>query len=244
MSQEHGTATFNPSSFERLKKAEERFFWFQVRRRWIFDRIKRFIPPPAGLIEIGCGTGNVSRFLSQKGYSVTGCEYYHEAIETAWQGFRMVQGDANKLPFKDGGFDVVGLFDVIEHFQDDTALLKEAVRVVKRGRIVVITVPAREELWSHIDDRALHKRRYTKERFKEIFSEVKLNPLCLEYMFMSLYLPMKYVRRENKRDNNHFRINRLTNTILKVLFNTERFISKTLPLPIGTSLIAIARKDI
>lgn len=234
--------TFDPIFFEKLKKAEENHFWFQIRRKWIYDRIKHILPPPAKILEIGCGSGNVSNFLSAKGYEVTGCEYYQEAINIAWPSLLKIQGDANNLPFGDNRFDIVGLFDVIEHFQDDKALIKEAFRVVRGGGIIAVTVPAREELWSQNDESSLHKRRYTKEMLRQIFSEVRLTPLLLEYMFMSLYLPMKYLRGKNKKNNNHFKINRLVNTCLKRLFDIERLISQGISLPIGTSLIAVARK--
>lgn len=237
------TDTFDPFLFERLKKAEAEHFWFKIRRKWIFDKIKKHIAPPAKFLEIGCGTGNVSAFLAQKGYSVTGCEYHQEAISMAWPGFQLVQCDANKLPFDDRSFDIAGLFDVIEHFQDDISLLAEAVRIVKDGGIIAITVPARPEAWSCFDEISLHKRRYTKEGLKKALSAAKLNPLLIEYMFMSLYLPMRYMRVKSRDDNNLFKINKSFNALLKELFNLERIISKGLPLPIGTSLIAIARKE-
>lgn len=234
--------TFNPTAFQRLKKAEQDYFWFNVRRKWILDVIKTFISPPARFLEVGCGTGNVSNYLTQKGYLVTGCEFYPEAINIAWKGFPIVHGDANNLPFKDNRYDIVGLFDVIEHFEDDISILKEAIRVVKQRGIVVITVPASEELWSSVDDRSLHKRRYTKERLLKIFSELGLNTLLIQYMFMSLYMPMKYLRRKEKEPDNHFRINRIVNTLLKGIFNMERIASRTVPLPTGTSLIGIGQK--
>lgn len=234
--------SFDPSIFERLKKAESEHFWFQIRKKWIYDKISKFISPPAKVLEVGCGTGNVSSFLAEKGYVVTGYEYYREAINMAWPGFKKVQGDANNLPFKENCFDIVGLFDVIEHFNDDASPLKEVMRVVKKGGMVVITVPAREELWSYIDEKALHKRRYTKEMLKQIFSEVGLALLLLEYMFMSLYFPMKRLRGKNKKTNNQFKINRFVNTLLKIIFNFESLISICLPLPVGTSIIAVARK--
>lgn len=237
------TDTFDPFLFERLKKTEAEHFWFKIRRKWIFDKIKKHIAPPAKFLEIGCGTGNVSAFLVQKGYSVTGCEYHQEAISMAWPGFQLVQCDANKLPFDDRSFDIAGLFDVIEHFQDDISLLAEAVRIVKDGGIIAITVPARPEAWSCFDEISLHKRRYTKEGLKKVLSAAKLNPLLIEYMFMSLYLPMRYMRVKSRDDNNLFKINKSFNALLKELFNLERIISKGLPLPIGTSLIAIARKE-
>lgn len=236
------TDTFDPALFEKLKKAEEKHFWFQIRRRWIFDKLRKFIAPPAKVLEIGCGTGNVSSFLSRKGYEVTGCEYYREAIKRVWPGFRIVQGDADNLPFEDNSFDIVGLFDVIEHFHDDTKPMKEAVRVCRKGGIVAVTVPAGEELWSWFDETSLHKRRYTIARLKEVFSEVEINPLLIEYMFMSLFLPMKYMRGKGEADD-LFRINPLVNVLFTRLSDIERYMSRFFPLPVGTSLIAVARKN-
>jgi len=200
------------------------------------------VPAPAKVLEIGCGTGNVSSFLSKKRYLVTGCEFYSEAIRRAWPGFQMVQGDAINIPFKDNSFDVVGLFDLVEHFQDDAKLLKETVRVVKKGGVIVLTVPAREELWSGFDELSLHKRRYTKKKLKSIFLSVDISPLLIEYIFMSLYLPMKYSRNKEWDKDDVFSVNPLINIILEGLFNIERFVSKVLPLPIGTSFIAVAQK--
>jgi len=235
--------TFSPSVFDRLKKAEKNHFWFQIRRQWIFDKISTFITPPAKVLEIGCGTGNVSSFLARKGYMVTGCELYSEAINMAWPGFLKVQGDANNLPFKNSSFDVVGLFDMIEHFQDDVTPLKEAVKVIKKEGILVVTVPAIEELWSHDDEKAYHKRRYTKTLLEKTLSGAGVTPLLLEYMFMSLYFPVKYIRGKSKKDSDKFVINSFVNTLFKAIFHIERIFSKRLPLPIGTSLIAVAQKN-
>jgi SAM-dependent methyltransferase len=234
--------TFDPSVFERLKKAEENHFWFRIRRQWIFDKISTFIAPPAKVLEIGCGTGNVSSFLARKGYVVTGCELYSQAINMAWPGFLKVQGDAGSLPFTQESFDIVCLFDMIEHFQDDVTPLKEALNVLKKEGILVITVPAMEELWSHDDEKTYHKRRYTKATVETALSGAGLTPLLLEYMFMSLYFPIKYIRGKSKKGSDKLIINRFVNTLFKAIFHIERIVSKGLPLPMGTSLIAVAQK--
>lgn len=234
--------TYDPSYFKKLKRIEEKHFWFKIRRKWIFDRIKKFTPSNARILEVGCGTGNVSSFLSQKNYSVVGCEFYSEAINISWPGFMKVQGDTYNLPFKHGSFDMVGLFDVIEHLQDDISPMKEAFRVVRKGGIIAITVPARKELWSSIDEISLHKRRYDKEMIRDLFSDAGFAPLLSGYIFMSLYLPMKYLRRRNTNGDLQLGINKLANPLLKGLFNLERIISNGVPLPIGTSIIAVARK--
>lgn len=234
--------TFDPSLFEQLKKIEENHFWFDIRRKWIFDKIRKIIPPPAKILEIGCGTGNVSSFLARNKYNVFGCEYYAEAIDKSWPGFENIQGSAEELPFKDNSFDVVGLFDVIEHFENDKIPLTEAIRVVKGEGIIAITVPAQEELWSSFDEVSCHKRRYSKDKLNQLLLDLKLNILSVDYIFMSLYMPMLYMRRKGKENEDQFKINKLANIFLKKLFNVERLISRAVPLPIGTSLIAIAEK--
>jgi len=235
--------TFSPSSFAVLKKAEAEHFWFHIRKQWIFDKINKFMSPPANVLEVGCGTGVVSSFLAEKGYRVTGCEYYQEAIDIAWPGFRIIRGDANNIPFEDNHFDIVGLFDVIEHFEDDKKPLQEAARVVRRGGIVIVTVPARQELWSHIDEHSFHKRRYNKKSLQDTLLAVQLRPLAIEYIFMSLYFPMKYMRRRKKYTQNQFRINTIINALLTKIFGIERVMSRWLPFPIGTSLLAVAQKQ-
>jgi ubiquinone/menaquinone biosynthesis C-methylase UbiE len=52
-----------------------------------------------------------------------------------------VCGDARQLPFSDGAFDAVTLFDVLEHIQDDSAAAKEALRVTRPGGVVLVSTP-------------------------------------------------------------------------------------------------------
>lgn len=234
--------TFDPAFFSRLRSIEGEYFWFAIRRKWLLDVIKMHSAPPSKVLEIGCGTGNVSSFLARNGYRVTGCEVYKEAIDKAWPGYDKVQGDAATLPFRDNTFDVVGMFDVLEHFNDELPLLKEARRVLKKDGILVVTVPARRELWSYTDDAALHKRRYATGDLISIFKEASFRPLSADYIFMLLYLPMKLLRKKDGNVYDNFNINRRLNLLSMLYFECERFISRFIKLPFGTSIIAAAKK--
>jgi len=54
---------------------------------------------------------------------------------------RFVCGDARRLPFADGAFDAVGLFDVLEHVQEDGLAAAEAVRVTRPGGWLLVSTP-------------------------------------------------------------------------------------------------------
>ena len=231
-----------PSFFFSLKEAEKNHFWFAVRKEWILDTVLKFHKPPANILEIGCGTGYVSSFLAQKGYHVTGCEFYKQAIDMSWSGYDKVRGDATSLPFHAESFDIVCLFDVIEHFNGEAQLLEEAHRVLKKDGIIVITVPARSELWSYVDEISSHKRRYTNEDLTAILAKTSFNTLSSEYMFMLLYLPMKILRRRDGKNADIFKIGKTLNFLSLLYFEFERLTSRFVKLPIGTSIISVAKK--
>jgi SAM-dependent methyltransferase len=64
------------------------------------------------------------------------------------------------LPFRDGAFDLVCAFDVIEHVQDDRQIFREMSRVLKSDGILICSVPLHAELWTEFDDWVGHARRY------------------------------------------------------------------------------------
>jgi SAM-dependent methyltransferase len=57
---------------------------------------------------------------------------------------RFVQGDATRLPFADASFDMVTMFDLLEHVEDDAAAAREALRVLRPGGWVLVSTPDRE----------------------------------------------------------------------------------------------------
>src|SRR4051794_21116632 len=54
---------------------------------------------------------------------------------------RFLAASATRLPFPDGAFDAVTMFDVIEHIAEDERAMEEAVRVLKPGGMLLVTTP-------------------------------------------------------------------------------------------------------
>ncbi len=107
-------------------------------------------PSEASILDLGCGTGVVTRALvAREGFSgrVTGIDYSPELISAANRlaeeegitdrvEFRV--GDAQSIEDEDKSYDVVILHTVVSHVPDPGAVVSEAARVVKPGGLVAI----------------------------------------------------------------------------------------------------------
>lgn len=104
------------------------------------SKIDSYVPPPARVLDIGCGTQQLSRILTDKGYTVFGVDLRHGA-----KG-KFAFADARKLPFKDESFDVVTgvmLLEDLHDFQDPqpadyNSIVKEAHRVLRKGGLLAL----------------------------------------------------------------------------------------------------------
>jgi SAM-dependent methyltransferase len=150
-----------------LLRAEEAHFWHRARNRFIRRKIEALgVCPGARVLELGCVAGCVSADLARSGYEVTGVDGHRSLLAVACTRApraRFFCHDLRRgLPdIERAAFDVVGLFDVIEHLDDPLQALGDALRFARPGAHVVGTVPALMSLWSSIDVHAGHKTRYS-----------------------------------------------------------------------------------
>lgn len=102
------------------------------------------------ILEVGSGSGQVSAYLASKGASVYLVDISEKSLEFSKNFFKvkklpvyLYKQDAFKMKFKDESFDFVWNSGVLEHYDDEhkLAMLKEMLRLVKKGGKLIVCVP-------------------------------------------------------------------------------------------------------
>ena len=134
-------ADYNAVGLDNLYAQEEKHFWFIARKEFILRSIKQHIKKSTKIIEIGAGTGNVSRFLQKNGYKrIAVGEMHLNGLKYA-QGYGIsecYQFDLLNSPFENE-FGAVCLFDVLEHIKQDGLALKNVHQSLTKDGLVVLT---------------------------------------------------------------------------------------------------------
>lgn len=174
---------------------EEGSFWFQHRNRCICAALQRY-PPQGVLFDLGGGNGFVSLALRGDGHQVVLVE---PGLAGALAGRRrglvpVACATLHSAGFREGSLPAVGLFDVVEHVQDDVAFLRQVAEALLSSGRVYITVPAYRFLWSSEDQAAGHWRRYSCESLVQAVEKAGLTVEYTSYFFRWLPLPIFLLR--------------------------------------------------
>lgn len=103
--------------------------------------LERIVGPPNGrrLLDVGCHVGVFVHVAQRRGWDAWGVEPSRWGAEQAQaQGLRVVNGTLATSGFEDASFDVITLWDVIEHVPDPKGELRQVHRLLKLGGVVVI----------------------------------------------------------------------------------------------------------
>lgn len=119
--------------------------------------------PPGRVIEVGCGSGALLRELATRGHRCIGLETSADAVDVArrmladFPDSQVVSAAGDDWQ---GQFDLLMAFEVLEHIEHDADALREWVKWLKPGGLVVLSMPAHMAMWSQRDAWAGHYRRY------------------------------------------------------------------------------------
>lgn len=244
---------YNEKHLSSLYAEEEKHFWFLARKNFILEKMKKYVGTKSKIIELGAGTGNVSRFLIENGYlKLSVGEIHLNGLRYAISyGIKdCYQFDLLRTPFKDE-FDAVCMFDVLEHIENDSLALQNINAMLKKNGYIIISVPAHMWLWNREDRIAGHKRRYTKKSLHDLL--IKNNFEIIEEKYFFIFItPLLFLRKILNPDRNevleaselniNLSINKYINRILFYINKLEAKLSKFLPNIFGGSIFVIARK--
>jgi SAM-dependent methyltransferase len=177
-------------------RAEDRHWWYRGRRK-VLERVvgDLQLPADASILDAGCGSGRNMVDLARHG-RVTGVELSDTSVRLARErnAGEVIEGSVLEMPFDADTFALAASLDVIEHLEDDLAVLRELRRVVAPGGALLVTVPAYQWLWSGHDEINHHHRRYTRASLQRIGEQAGWRQVRTTY-FNSLLLPAAIVLR-------------------------------------------------
>ncbi|GBF59100.1 ubiquinone biosynthesis O-methyltransferase [Candidatus Phycosocius bacilliformis] len=243
-----------PEAYEALS-IDTTHWWFVGRRSIIRDMIGHIpVPSRAHIVEIGAGAGGnlpmLQAIAAKQGGSVTAVEQdplsRQRAIERS--GLEVQGGSLPDDMPAIAQSDLILLLDVLEHIEDDASALKYVATLVKPNGHVLITVPAFNFLWSDHDRAHHHCRRYTKKGLDRVLRETGfeierityfntiLFPVILMARLIGNMLPMRH-----SPSGDVSMPGKAANAFLTKLFGSERYLLQKANLPVGVSVLAIAK---
>ena len=166
----------------------------------IKDLILKLIPRSGtGLnaLDAGCGTGFFTLEFLKRGFFVDSFDITEYAVEKTksiipWElksrlDIQVLDINSFKTNKK---YDIILLSEVLEHINDDAAIVKKFGRMLKENGLILITVPFDQSLWSPSDEYSGHIRRYSSERMTKLInnSGLKIEKMwCYGFPILRIY---------------------------------------------------------
>ena len=209
--------------------------------KWLVAHFRNYIGEK--VLEIGSGIGNITQILLCESPSVTPSDIRKDFISTLNNRFNnsafyldIAHVDFNKI--KQGSYDTVVAFNVIEHIHNEDLTLKNMHRLLSPEGRILIVMPAHDYLFGSYDKLAGHKRRYSVRYLKRILSENRFVVEKIRYInklgAIGWWVNSKVLRRIRFPENQLAAINFLV-PFLNIL-------DKIIPGNFGLSIICVGKK--
>ena len=243
----------SPQVYTNMARTQATHWWFVARRQILRSQIRALeLPSNAVILEVGSGTGANLELLAEFG-SVVALEMASEAIAMArarcsgaGRRITMRQGrcpeDLDSLSQR---FDLICLFDVLEHIEQDRVALARLAQLLKPDGRLMLTVPAYQWMWGPHDVQAHHKRRYTMRSLSAECAEAGLSVSLISH-FNTLLFPLALLGRTLEKLTGRMTSADRTprapiNTLFARIFALERHMLPHMRLPFGLSLLLLAQ---
>lgn len=232
---------------------EDSSFWFKHRNRCIVQCVRAY-PPSGAVFDVGGGNGFVSLALQDAGWDTVVVE---PGVVGASNARRRGLPEVICSTFEDAGFrpkslPAVGMFDVLEHVEDDEAFLRKLHDAMVPGGRFYLTVPSYQWLWSAEDTYAGHFRRYSLTSLTARLAAAGFECEFGSYLFAILPLPVfllrsipyllgsKTITTSENAANDHA-AGRLDKLLNRTFAWEQNRLGRQRPIPVGSSCLVVAK---
>jgi 2-polyprenyl-3-methyl-5-hydroxy-6-metoxy-1,4-benzoquinol methylase len=238
-----------------LDSAGINHFWMIWRFKFLIKELKNNninFKKKIRIMDLGCGNGILSNQLEKKfRIKIDRMDSNEETLELN----KNVKGKLICYNIKDrkkkfkNYYDIIFLFDVIEHVRNDLDFLKDALFHLKSNGIIIINVPSIQRLFSKYDVAVGHLRRYVKYDFEILIKKLNIILISINYwgllllpiLILRKFMLIFYKQRNYKKIvNSGWKTNKVIDSVLKILMNIEiKFLENSMS---GTSLMVFLKK--
>jgi len=239
---------------EATAAAEDRHFWFKGLRRNARTMLQQagVRPGLSVVIDCGAGTGRNLDWLSEFGPAF-GVDLTPLAIDVGRRkGRRLARGSVANLPFPSNAADLATSFDVLYCLEDEaeTQALREMWRVLKPGGVALINAAALDILHGAHSTLTFERRRYTPATLRSRLTSAGFNVERVTFTNCALFIPVLAVRgmerltgRADEASDADLSVPVAPiNTFFDVCLRLENLVMSVMNMPVGTSVMAVARK--
>lgn len=205
---------------------------------------------PLRILNVGCGSGELSFLLAADGYTVVGIDPAEEYIALAKKA--LPPAFSSRCSFQVGAieeftstrqFDAVIAADVLEHIEDDARAAQKLSALMRGGGRLIVTVPAMPSLFGFHDEQLGHFRRYRASSLRALLANTgSFGVLHLRYFGWTLIPVCLLWSKLLRRPYPSSAFGESRRSFIRAALRLALSLDRILPLPFGTSLIFVGRK--
>jgi SAM-dependent methyltransferase len=245
-----------PAEYQKMYELEDHYWWFLAKRALVTALLEEYASlPPSRAVDVGCGTGGILASLSKRGGTWIGTDRSDLALKfcRARRLTSLFQASAEAIPIASGSADLVLCLDVLYHrnVRSDSAALGECFRVLAPKGTALITDSALNWLRGPHDEAVHTRQRYSLGEFVSMIEAAGFQVVKRTYA-NSLIFPMTAAHRLLRRfapsppageaKSDIVDLPRPLAAFLSTVQAAERWLLRRMSLPIGTTVVVVARK--
>lgn len=228
---------------EQYRELFEKHWWWRARTDVIIETLRQMRASNkwGRILDVGCGDGLFFPRLGEFG-AVEGIEPASQIVNARNENrIYSCSFDENfRPPYK---YSLILMLDVLEHLPDPLRALSHARRLLEPNGVLLITVPAFIKLWTNHDVLNHHFTRYTKASLCQLTANAGLRVTNARYFFYWMVAAKLIVRVLERAFSSKPKLPHVPrgwiNWSLYSISRTEQKILGKLPVPLGSSLIAV-----